>query len=115
MENCMHEAAKKLYTNEDKQQHMVNDLKMLLRGFKLCVPLLLMIFLGFSLTLISVILEVILAYSFYLQIIDYYCQLRNHNMVREPGTLDGNPVTEISTFFKVSMHEIVSTLRTLVG
>lgn len=106
-------AAKTLYADEDKQQHMVTDLKLLLKGFKLCAPLLIMFILGLSFSLISVILELTLSYFFYTIVIDYYKELRNHNMTRKAADLDGNPETEISTFFKVCCREVTATIRSV--
>ena len=105
---CATRASHKIYSDENKQKHMVEDLMLLFQGLKLSMFLIIIIMLGFSLSLVSLVLEVSIVYFIYRQSIDFYTALRGHNL----ETLDGNPENELNTLLREIFNELLSYAKT---
>ena len=104
---CAQRAAAKMYTEESKQEHMVNDLKLLFQGLKLSMLLIVIIMLGFSLSLVSLILEGGIIYFIYKQAIDFYTAIRRHNL----PSLDGNPENELNMLIRELTGDLMSFIK----
>jgi hypothetical protein len=106
---CATRAACKIYQDEGKQQHMINDLMLFFQGLKLSMLLIIVsMLLGFSLSLVSLVVEGAIIYFIYKQSVEFYTAIRGHNLEQ----LDGNPENELNTLMKELCGDIVSFMKT---
>lgn len=105
LDKCIRNTAEKISTDKKTQSDIKADLLLLYSAIKLLIPVLMIILLGFSLSLISILLQVVLMYYFYGQVVAFYGLLRNHTHLN--NNITGNPETDIQTLLMELGREII--------
>lgn len=104
LDKCIQYTIETHCTDEQQKYKVKQDLALLYQALKLSLPILMIILLGFSLSLVSLAMQGMLLYYLYQQITSFYCALRIHGG-DNPGP--GNPETEIRTFLGKLFTEIM--------
>jgi hypothetical protein len=98
-------SAKKCFpdSNHDSQR-MIRDFQLLKQSFKLVFPIITVFILGFSLSLVSVIMQICLVWYLYCQTLTCYTMIRTHNV----DHMTSDPETELWTILMTTKSTVMS-------
>jgi len=106
--NYIAKVAQNMYTDTKQKDDMVRDMLLLVQALKLSLPLVIMVLIGFSSSIISVIMEVGLLCYYYAAIINFYRQIRIHRRI---DRYVPDSTKEIRTLLAQLWWDIMSKIR----
>lgn len=105
IDNIIEISARKCFPDSvQDSQCMIRDFQLLKQSFKLVFPIIIVFILGFSLSLVSVLMQCGLVWYFYCQTLTCYTMIRTHNV----EDVNSDPETEMWTILMTTKNTIMS-------